>query len=222
MGKHCRKSLLAGLLAVLILTSAGAPFPPPPAGADKCDRAAREVARHAERRIRRDIFLENLKRRLILVPFTIIVGVVGKYLMEAVYVLPAIAPEGFKLKKKKRLKAIGLERALHYSGVTGTRLERLEDKAIARTIFDVGMCYYRHENWSEAARYLEELRSSDVYEIHVGREKLLFLLGECYYMAGRRSDALKCYREFLRFAPPLYPGRKLARRRIDELASPEN
>lgn len=213
------KSLLASLLTVFILVESCAPALRQRAEHEGCDRAAERIAFHAEERIRRARFLENLKMRAALAPFTIVLGVLGNYLLNAVYVLPAVAPEGFKL-KKKRIGAIGLERALHYTSVTGTRLERLEDEAIARTIFDVGMCYYRHEDWARAARYFEELRGG-VYGIYIGAEKLLFLLGNCYYMMGQYDRALQCYREFLRAAPPRRPRRKFVRRRIEEITASE-
>ncbi len=209
------KLFFAGVLSASILVGSCAPSLQEIGKRKGCDKAAQNLAFYAEKRIRRARFLEESKRRAALAPLTLVLGVVANYLLQAVYVLPAIAPEGFKL-KKKRLGAIGLERALHYTSITGTRLERLEDKAIARTIFDVAMCYYSNREWPKAVVYFEKLRGS-VYRLHIGRAKLLLLLGNCYYMMEKDEKALECYREFLQVAPSNHPRSGPVRNRIEEV-----
>jgi len=214
------KFFLASVLSVSIFVNSCAPSLHEVAKRSGCKQAERKISYYAERRIRWLKFREDFKRRAMLAPVSLTLGLLANYLLRVTYVLPAIAPEGFQL-DKKNINAIGLNRALHYSNVKGTWMEKLEDKTIARTIFDVGMCYFRNGDWSRAAHHFEKLRGA-VYKIYVNECDLLFSLGNCYYMLERYGEALNCYREFIRITPGHDPRKNKARCRIDKMSPLQN
>ncbi len=165
-----------------------------------CEAIEGKIAYFAEREIRRRRFADDIKRRLALLPISLGLGAMANYLLQATYILPAIAPEGFKIEGNE-IKIISIYNVITYTRLHGSRLDRIDNEAIAFVTFEVGMCYFENEDWGQAANYFENLRES-IYELYIGEENLLILLGECYYMLGLYNKSLANYRCFLKVSSP--------------------
>ena len=166
-----------------------------------CEAAEERLAYFAEREIRIRRFKDDIKLRLTLAPLSFGLGIISNYLLQATFIIPALAPGGYSMRGDE-ISAIGLKKALAYTRLRGSRLDAVDDKAIAKMTFEVAMCYYENENWNQASTYLEGLRGSK-YELYIGEENILYCLGRCYYMLGLYDSSIESYRNFLKVAPIL-------------------
>jgi len=163
-----------------------------------CKAAERKLAYYTEREIRRRRFKDDIKRRLALAPISFGLGAIARYLMHATYILPALAPEGFELKGDE-IGAVKLKRVLSYSRLHGSSLDEIDNTAMARTSFEVGICYYRNKDWVQAAAAFESLNET-IYALYIGEENVFILLGHCYFMLGLYDKSIDNYQQFLRFS----------------------
>ena len=166
-----------------------------------CKVAEEKLAYFAEREVRIRRFKDDIKFRLALAPLSFGLGFISNYLLQATFILPALSQGGFTFRGDE-IGAISLSKALTYTRLQGTRLDEVDDKAIAKMTFEVALCYYESENWTQASSYLESLRESR-YELYIGQDNILFYLGKCYYMLGLYDSSLESYRTFLNVAPRL-------------------
>jgi len=164
-----------------------------------CEGLEKKLPYFAEMEIRKQRFRDDMKLRMTLLPISFGLGILANYLLGATYIIPAFAPEGFQLTGNE-VGAVGLDRALSATRLTGSKLDKIDDSTLARMCFQVGMCYYEEGNWAQAAAYFESLRGG-VYELYIGDHNLLFLLGKCYYMLDIYDQSLESYRLFLETAP---------------------
>lgn len=164
-----------------------------------CEALVEKMPYFAEREIRYKRFKDDAKHKIVMLPISFGLGFLANYLLGATMNLGQLAAEGFALQGNE-IKAVGLDRVMSYSNITGSRLDDVDDAAIARVTFQAGLCFYENEEWLDAALYFESVRSS-IYAKYIGEENILVLLGRCYYMISDYDKSLECYRLFLKIAP---------------------
>jgi hypothetical protein len=160
-----------------------------------CEIAEDHLQTYIVQDIRQERFKKNLPYRAVLLPLSVTLGFFLNYLGQLSVILPVLAPTGATLGGGE-VKAPLIQQAITYSPFKGTRLDRVDDSVIANANFDLGMCYYQSENWSQASSFFESLLDSH-YSQYIGEENLLFLLGDCYYMLSLFDRSAEDYRKFM-------------------------
>lgn len=160
-----------------------------------CDVAEEYIHTYIVNDIREERFKRNLPYRAALMPLSVSLGLILNYISQTTIILPIIAPTGLRLIGSE-FKALGLQQAVTYSPLKGSKLDRVDDSVIAHANFDLGMCYYESGNFAQASTYFENLLHSS-YAQYIGEQNLLFLLGDCYYMLSLYDRAVDSYKRFM-------------------------
>ena len=197
---------------VVVLVSACTPAVRKAGRKEGCASVEEKLAYYMEREVRKRRFKVDIKYRVVLVPISLTVGFFANYFMQAIFILPVLAPEGFPL-EDYQIEALGLGRALTYRHLQGSRLDKVDDSAIAFVTYEVGMCYYEEGNYAQASTFFESLLGTN-YAYYVGEDNLLYPLGKCYYNLEEYDAALANYRRFMKVAPKLDTRRRAVTRSI--------
>jgi len=183
------------LAAGMLITAACAPSLQKVGRQQGCDIAEEYLPSYIVHDIKKERFKKNLPYRMVLLPISVTVGFLFNYLSQATVILPLIAPSGHKLLGNE-FKALGLQQAISYTPLKGSKADHFDDSVIAHADFDVGYCYYQSGNYSKASSYFETLLGSS-YAQYIGEQNLLFILGDCYYMLSLYDKSVDAYRKFL-------------------------
>lgn len=180
-----------------------------------CEAAEEYLQYYIVQRIRVERFEKNLPSRLLILPVSVTMGFLLNYLSQMNFVLPILAPAGYT-PKGIEFKALFFKKAVRYTPLNGSRLDRVEESVIANANFDVGLCYYSHGNYAQASAFFESLFDND-YWYYIGADNLYFLLGDCYFQLGMYDRSVKNFQRFLEFCIPSDDRIGLVKSRIETI-----
>lgn len=208
------KSLFFIILIVFLLSSC---VPSIKRGGEKkgCEWAEEYLQYYIVQQIKVKRFEKNLPSRLVILPASVTVGFLLNYLSQLTFILPLLAPTGYT-PKGTEFKALLFKKALRYTPLHGTRLDRVDESVIADANFKVGLCYYHERNYAQASAFFESLLEND-YWYYLGAENLFFLLGDCYYQLGMYDRSVKNFQSFLEYCSPRDERIDLVKSRIETI-----
>ena len=119
--------LMMALLPALLFGACGASIKKV-ARREGCAAAEEKLAYFAEREIRMRRFKDDLKLRLMLAPISFGLGFIANYMLNATYILPALAPDGFQIRGDE-VGAYKLKKVLSATKLRGTTLDEIDDMA---------------------------------------------------------------------------------------------
>lgn len=180
-----------------------------------CEAAEEYLQYYIVQQIKVRRFEKNLPSRLVILPASITMGFLLNYLSQMTFFLPLLAPTGYT-PKGTEFKALLFKKALRYTPLHGSRLDRVDESVIARANFEVGLCYYRHGNYAQASAFFESLLDND-YWYYIGADNLYFLLGDCYFQLGIYDRSVENFRSFLEHCSPSDDRIGLVKSRIETI-----